>query len=523
MKFLSNVIKQLPEYKRLSECLDFSPAAAAAAGLTTVHKAHIIHALCAEKGVRAFVVASDEAEAQTLANDLSSMGGKALVYPVRDFTFRDVNSQSREYEHKRLNVLSKMLRGDYTAVIACIDAAIQYTIPPAALRDATVRFQSGGRLPLEQAVRALTLNGYERCEQVEGPGQFAVRGGILDFFMPDAQAPVRAEFWGDEIDTLNYFDVETQRRTDYIEELTLTPSTELLIGDAEKLAAKIEHKASLLRGKTAAQARTVLQRESDSLRNGVRPGSMDKFIGLLYDSPGSLFDYKDKKDLLFLLEPVKTNERLRAYNRLFEEELQDCFSDGTLCRGFDKYQLDRMELLDILRTTRTVYLDNFTHGSYELPLRELVTFTAKQLSSWSGSMKVLCEDLQADFHKNSRIAVLAGTQRSAQSVAGELKKQGFPAELAEDPAELAPGKIYVLEGCLSSGFEYPALHFSVITHGRLPPPRSGKRQKIKTPSRYTACLSCRPAIMWYTPRTASACSAASRSSTCRALSRTISG
>ena len=467
MKFLSNVIKQLPEYKRLSECLDFSPAAAAAAGLTTVHKAHIIHALCAEKGVRAFVVASDEAEAQTLANDLSSMGGKALVYPVRDFTFRDVNSQSREYEHKRLNVLSKMLRGDYTAVIACIDAAIQYTIPPSALRDATVRFQSGGRLPLEQAVRVLTLNGYERCEQVEGPGQFAVRGGILDFFMPDAQAPVRAEFWGDEIDTLNYFDVETQRRTDYIEELTLTPSTELLIGDAEKLAAKIEHKASLLRGKTAAQARTVLQRESDSLRNGVRPGSMDKFIGLLYDSPGSLFDYKDKKDLLFLLEPVKTNERLRAYNRLFEEELQDCFSDGTLCRGFDKYQLDRVELLDILRTTRTVYLDNFTHGSYELPLRELVTFTAKQLSSWSGSMKVLCEDLQADFHKNSRIAVLAGTQRSAQSVAGELKKQGFPAELAEDPAELAPGKIYVLEGCLSSGFEYPALHFSVITHGQV--------------------------------------------------------
>lgn len=479
MKFLSTVIKQLPEYKRLSECLDFSPTAAAAAGLTTVHKAHIIHALCAEKGVRAFVVASDEAEAQTLANDLCSMGGKALVYPVRDFTFRDVNSQSREYEHKRLNVLSKMLRGDYTAVIVCIDAACQYTIPPQALKDATVRFRSGGQLPLEQAVRALTLNGYERCEQVEGPGQFAVRGGILDFFMPDAPSPVRAEFWGDEIDTLNYFDAETQRRTDYIEELTLTPSTELLIGDTEKLAGKIEHKASLLRGKTAAQARDTLQREADSIRNGVRPGSMDKFIGLLYDSPGSLFDYKDKKDLLFILEPVKTNERLRAYNRLFEEELQDCFSDGTLCRGFDKYQLDRVELLDILRGTRTVYLDNFTHGSYDLPLRELVTFTAKQLSSWSGSMKVLCEDLQADFHKNSRMVVLAGTRRSAQSVAQELKKQGFPAQLDDNPSELSPGKIYVLEGCLSSGFEYPSLHFSVITHGQIVAAQKRKKAKNK--------------------------------------------
>lgn len=341
--------------------------------------------------------------------------------------------------------------------------------------------------------------------------------------MPDAQAPVRAEFWGDEIDTLNYFDVETQRRTDYIEELTLTPSTELLIGDAEKLAAKIEHKASLLRGKTAAQARTVLQRESDSLRNGVRPGSMDKFIGLLYDSPGSLFDYKDKKDLLFLLEPVKTNERLRAYNRLFEEELQDCFSDGTLCRGFDKYQLDRVELLDILRTTRTVYLDNFTHGSYELPLRELVTFTAKQLSSWSGSMKVLCEDLQADFHKNSRIAVLAGTQRSAQSVAGELKSRASPQSLPKTPQSLRRGKSMCLRDAFPLALNIRRSIFLSLRTGRLPPPRSGKRQKIKTPSRYTACLSCRPAIMWYTPRTASACSAASRSSTCRASSRTISG
>lgn len=479
MKFLSTVIKQLPEYRRLCEYLDFSPAAAAAAGLTTVHKAHIIHSLCAEKGVRAFVVVSGEAEAQTLANDLSSMGGKALVYPLRDFTFRDVSGQSREYEHKRLNVLSKMLGGDYTAVIACIDAACQYTIPPKALQNATVQFSSGGALSLEQAVHALSLNGYERCEQVEGPGQFAVRGGILDFYMPDAPSPVRAEFWGDEIDTLNYFDIETQRRTDYVESLTLTPSTELLLGDPGKLAEKIEHKASLLRGKAAPAARAVLQKEADLLKSGVRPGSIDKFIGLIYEETASLFSYKSKDDLLFISEPVKTNERLRSYHRLFEEELKDCFSDGTLCRGFETYHIDRTELLERMKSTRTIFLDNFTHGSYDIPLRELVTFTAKQLSSWSGSMKVLCEDLQADFHKNSRIAVLAGTARSAQSVADELKKQGFPAELEKDPADLVPGKIYVLEGCLSSGFEYPALNFSVITHGQVAAAQKKKKAKNK--------------------------------------------
>lgn len=260
MKFLTSILQQLPEYRRLRDCAALPCSTSAAAGLTAIHKAHIIHTLCNETGNRALVAVSNEAEAQTLANDLSSMGSRALVYPLRDFTFRDIQGQSHAYEHKRLHVLSKMLRGDYSVVIACIDAASQYTIPPKALQEATLTLCSGGNLSMETAVQVLTRIGYERCEQVEGAGQFAVRGGILDFYMPDAPAPVRAEFWGDQIDTLNYFDPETQRRTEYIEELTLTPSTEVLIQDKNALALQIERHAALLRGKAAPLARQVCKR-----------------------------------------------------------------------------------------------------------------------------------------------------------------------------------------------------------------------------------------------------------------------
>lgn len=479
MKFLTSILQQLPEYRRLRDCAALPCSTLAAAGLAAIHKAHIIHSLCSETGNRALVAVSNEAEAQTLANDLSSMGSRALVYPLRDFTFRDVQGQSHEYEHKRLSVLSKMLRGEFSVVIACIDAASQYTIPPEFLKKATLNFRSGGNLSMEAAVQALIRIGYERCEQVEGAGQFAVRGGILDFYMPDAPAPVRAEFWGDQVDTLNYFDPETQRRTEYIEELTLTPSTEVLIQDKNALALQIERHAALLRGKAAPLARQVLQNEADALKNGLTIASKDKFISLVYEKPATLFDYMGREDFLFISEPVKTNDRMRAYTRLFEEELKDCFSTGALCKGYDTYFLDQTDLLDIFRRARLIYLDNFTHGSYDLPLHELVSFTAKQLSTWSGSIQVLCEDLQAAFHKNSSVVVLAGTARSAQSVVQALSEKGFPVQLTEQLSQPVQGKIYVMEGCLSSGFEYPALHFILITHGQVVHASRKKKAKNK--------------------------------------------
>ena len=140
------------------------------------------------------------------------MGLKALVYPVRDYNFIDLQSRSREYEHQRLKALLRLSEGECDVVIACLDAAAQLTVPKRVLLDTSVVFEQGREIPVEKAVRALTLLGYERFDAVDGEGQFSLRGGILDFFMPDSKYPVRAEFWGDEITDLSYFDIESQRR-----------------------------------------------------------------------------------------------------------------------------------------------------------------------------------------------------------------------------------------------------------------------------------------------------------------------
>lgn len=479
MKFIQTATSQLKEYKNLKSSLKPPHSTVVAAGLTTQHKANIINTLCADYGSKAFVIVPDEAQAQTLANDLAAMGGKPLVYPVRDFNFRNMQSISKEYEHSRINVLCKMASGDYTAVIACIDAACQYTIPPQALKKASLTLQSGSITTTDEITTALVLAGYERCAQVEGPGQFAARGGIIDFFMPDSENPVRVELWGDEVDTLNYFDIETQRRTDYVEEIKLTPSAEILVENPTALAEKIEHKAELLKGKNAPKARDLLYREAEAIRNGVFSGSMDKFIGVVYDKPATLFDYADENTIFFISESTKTRERLRSYDRLFEEELKECFSNGILCRGFETYSIDSVGLNTIFANNRLVYIENFASSGYEQPLNEIVTFNLKQLSLWSGSVKVLLDDLEELHNRNSTLIVLAGTKKSALSLCDELNEKGYKATYHDDIESPQKGGIYILPGALSAGFEYAQTKFIVITHGISMKSKKHKRKRDK--------------------------------------------
>ena len=186
MNFLVDALKKVPAFDNLLKSVKTGKSICVS-GLSAINKANIINSLCRLKGATAFCVASDEREAQTLCNDLCTMGLRAYVYPVRDFNFFDLQSRSHEYEHLRLKVLLKLTEKDCDVVISCIDAASQYTVPQSVLADSTLTLKEGTELSLEKAVRSLTLLGYERFDAVEGSGQFSLRGGILDLVTRSAR------------------------------------------------------------------------------------------------------------------------------------------------------------------------------------------------------------------------------------------------------------------------------------------------------------------------------------------------
>ncbi len=465
MKFLCDLMQSSPDFNRVLGAL--SPQKnIALSGLTGIHKANIIYALCSLKKSRAFCVAADEREAVQLCEDLESMGMKPMVYPYRDFNFRDITTRSREYEHQRMAVLQHIISGECDCVIACMDAAAQYTLPVESLCNATLNLTIGESISMEKCVSALVLLGYERCDQIEGVGQFSQRGGILDFYSPDSPAPIRAEFWGDEIDSLNFFDITTQRRGEPVEEITLAPSSEIFISDREDLAKAIEKKASLLRAEKNQKAKEVLLREAEAIRNGLHLACLDKYIELIYSGTATLFDYIDDSFICFLSEESAAKDRMANMEFRYKEDLVDYFAEGVLCRGFDKYTLFFNEVMELLAQKGVVYLNNFTHGSLELPIAELVNFTAKQLPSVTGTVSELCEDLDTIEFASSCVVILAGTSKGAQWLYRMLFEKGYPVTQAEYDHNLSKGRIYIMEGTLSAGMEYTAERFYVFAQSK---------------------------------------------------------
>lgn len=495
LQFLSDLLNNLPEYRALKDAVNLSRHVAAT-GLSLIHKAHLSSALSEHCKRPIFMIAADEQEAMKFVADYTSLLGDGVYfYPTREFTFRNVDSVSHEYEHDRLKVLGKMAHNDYKAVVLCADALMQMTIPKDEYIKRTFEIKVSTELPIDDVVSHLLAAGYVRSNQVDGMGQFAVRGGILDIYPPFTENPVRIEFWGDEVDTICYFDVDSQRRTEEIKELLITPATEVLFDSPNSLAEKISTFSKTLKGKAFTKVLKNLERDIDRLKGGSYLPNTDKYLPLCYNTKKSnIFDYVDKA-IVFVSEPDRVRERIKNTIWQYGEDMDTLLEEGILTKGLDKFYLDKDELLLKLERLSSIYLDTFARSSYETKIWDAFRFTTKQLSVWSGSLSLLAEDLKTNISKSSTTIILGGTKKTCSTLVEDLNAQGFKAFLGErgsDGKLKKPplGTILVLEGVLSAGMEYPQIGLTVITHGRLNSEKHRTRkfksgQKIRSLSELT--------------------------------------
>ena len=452
-------------------------------GLSYLNKVHLIHSLCEESEARAIIITGDEGEAVKIKEDLNTLFASedTLLYPARDFSLSSTAGQSREYEHLRLGVLGRMLEGDYKAVVCSIEAAMQFTIPPDVLLSRSFVIEQGMDISIEKAREILVNAGYSPCEMVEGSGQFAVRGGILDFYPPDAPNPIRAEFWGDSIDTMGYFEIVSQRRTENVDKIKITPSVEVLTGDGLKLSEKIEKLAASLRGK-AVKARQALNRDAEMLRSGLKPASTDKYIPLIYENPSTVLSYADDA-LLFVSDTAKVKERGNAAQTLLLEDIKDFLESGELCRGLDRFALTWAEMKDEYEQRGAIYLDTFARGSFDTPIKTLINMDGRTLAPWGGDYSLLKEDIVPALQSGWCVAVMAGTEKAAQALCEMLSEDGIPAAAySEYPSSFLKKSVNVLSGGLSGGLEYPAEKFMLISRGRaslLKPKQISRKKRSK--------------------------------------------
>ena len=461
MSAFAEVLKTSPEYKTLEKAVKSKKLPVGVLGVSGIHKAHIINSLCGNSGRRALVIMPDEAAATKLCEDLRVFGKNSFLYPARDFSFTSAENRSHEYEQRRINALTNILNGTADIVVCSAEAAVQRTIPPEDLNKHSLTIRRGEDIKLGDITSVLLSAGYTRADMVEGVGQFSVRGGILDLFSPDDQNPVRIEFWGDTVDTMAHFDIMSQRRTDNVDKLTLMPSTEIVFSGGDDLMKKITAFYDTVKGKGAKKAREMLQNDRDTLLS-----SADKYLPLAYEENATILSYADSL-LLIVCESAGVKEKANTAIKLQNEDIKYLLEDGELCRGLDEFTMTFPELTREYEKKDTVFLDDFARGSFDVPVRDLVTFTASTLPVWNGKLDILLDDLSPLVQKDSTVVVMGGTEKAAKNLAEDLENEDVPAlYFPLEPAEFPRGRVSVLPGALSGGFGYPHEKFYAFTYGR---------------------------------------------------------
>ena len=473
MKPLLSALNDIPEYRSLLAAIDNGACPAAFSGLSAVHRAHFAAGIRQELNRPVVVVCADEGEAERMARDLAALSGEEVrTLSAREFTFHNAAVVSRQYEHRRLSTLRALAAGECPLLVCTVESILQRTIPKTLLTQAAQVVRMGERHDLGELAGTLAAAGYTRCEQVEGVGQFALRGGILDFFSPAHPKPVRVEFFGDEIDAMGLFDPDTQRRIENLGAAEILPAAEVLPqfapggygGLLEGLDRLISQAKRRKGSETLVQ---TLEEDRERLSASTAFPAMDRYIALIYPVMATAADYFPEDAVVVLSESPRVAERGKSYLWQLGEDAKALMERGELAGELADFARTFEELTEVLADWPVCYLDAFTSSRYPQRPRTLLNLLTKQLPSYGASLETAVSDLAHYVSDGFRTVVLVSSEQRALNLQALLREQKMTTAVDFQLHELPGyGKAVIAVGGLTAGMEYPVGRFAVLTEGQ---------------------------------------------------------
>lgn len=469
MSFFENTFKSLSAYKSLVSCIENGISPVSLTGLSIVHKAQLALTLSERTNKPVLVISPDENDAMRLCNDVNNMcqsenRSAAVLFPARELVLAPIEGISGEFVCSRLSALSAVVNNSCKVVSASIEAVMQPVIPKNQLENATMHLAVNSTIEINELTKKLIAIGYVRADTVEGQGQFAVRGAIIDIFPPQAQNPVRMELWGDEIDTISEFSTESQRRITSLADIIIPPVKEVIC-DPIELAEKIDSVSGTLRGKHASAAKEFLKNDADMLRDGLSLSNIDKYIPIIYDKLPLIFEY----DFGFVIFSefsgcIGSSNNISAR---YQEDLKIMLEEGTICSKLTGH-IAEMPVIqnEAEKNSFCVYASNFLQGGEHISFRKLLSMDAYQSAPWGGEMRQLTEDLQEFCEMGYCIMLAAGSEKTLPIIKSDLENDGFSCSIADDASIWKKGHVYIMTGSFSSGFSYPENKTALITQAK---------------------------------------------------------
>ena len=488
MDHLISILNTIPEFASVLEGLKRRETAAVT-GIGQINRSHIIAGLYAKTEHPIVIVCQDDQAAKRLQEELRAFLQQDFpILPGRELTLYDSSVVSRGWEQKRLRQFYDLATGNTRLQILSWESLSQRTMPPAVLLQSAFCLCTGKCYQLDDLLTRLTCAGYSRTSMVEGPGQFAVRGGILDIFSPAADRPIRAEFFGDELDTMGFFDPDTQRRTENTSQCVILPVGEtqprLHPTGLEGLCRDIQNLISRQKRRKTPNEDLIktLERDLDKYENGLSNPASDRYMALVYPEMATAVSYIPADAVVILCDQNALHRSAKTRVEEIGMQLDSLLQGGIVVGELCDYVILWEDFCAQLKGRTVLYLDNFAGSAYpeeNLP-RQLLPMTAKQLPGYGGNLDTAVSDLSAYQKLDYRTLVLCGTRRRAELLQEMLSNKGVSALQCIPLTTLPqPGQILLTDGTLPFGLEYPNSKFAILTEGQLITKGQSRRKEKK--------------------------------------------
>ncbi len=429
MKAFLTPLQGLAEFEQIKEKSKTNKGILQVSGCMESQKSHLMYGLSGIAPYR-LILAEDERRAREIYEDYRFYDRKVYSYPAKDLLFFQADIHGNLLIRQRMKVIKALLEEKELTVVTSIDGCMDFLESLEKIKEQLIHYESDSTVDIEQLKNQLVALGYERVGQVEMPGQFSVRGGIVDIYCLTEENPWRIELWGDEIDSIRSFDPESQRSLENLEELTIYPAVEH-IGDKDMV---------------------------------------------------SFLDYfPEKRAIIFLDEPNRLTEKGGAVEEEYrqsrmhrEEKGSRNLPENWLC-SFEQLQKE-------LNKRNCISVCALEPKQAGWKVREKFYLEVKSISAYNNSFELLVKDLHQYKKQGYRIALLSGSRTRAERLAKDLQEEGLAAFYGQDyDREICPGEIMVVYGHAKKGFEYPLIKFAVMTESDI----FGQEQKKKKKKNYS--------------------------------------
>ena len=463
-------------------------------GVTDSQKVHVMHELSKDNPWR-LVVTYDDTRAKEIFDDFSYFEPNTWLYPARDLLFYSSDIHGNLLTRQRMQVFKHLLEDEGGVVVTTVDGLMDHLLPLSMIKESCLNIMVGQTLDMEEIKHLLTGMGYERMGQVDGMGQFSVRGGILDVFPLTEEVPVRIELWGDEVDSIRSFDAESQRSIQQMDEVTIYPAAELILTKEHieegilRLEADEKKQEKAFRDQKkpeeAQRIRRAVGELVESLKEGFDVQTLDAYIRYFCKDTVSFLDYmkevgtkvtlvssttetgKQTSSLTLILdEPQRMKEKAETVETEFRESMSHRLEQGYILPGQADLLFASKTVLADCHTPHSIFMTGLDQRLPGMTPKAKYSLTGKNLNSYQNSFEILIKDLTKWKKDGYRVVLLSASRTRASRLAGDLREYDLRAFCPEDAGRpVAPGEIMVTYGKLHKGFEYPLIKFVVITEG----------------------------------------------------------